>query len=77
MRLRYIIGTVTDFASIGIDVTTERKSIDGTKTFIHQESLSDEQFDAVLEAGKFEFMSNTNPVFIAMINGPEWTIPEE
>jgi hypothetical protein len=71
---------VTDFAELGIDVSTSRKSVDGKKTFVHQELLTDGQFGTVVEAilaGKpFSFMSNDNAEFKAMLASAEWTIPE-
>ena len=81
MRLRYIIGMAADFEELGIDVSGCRKSLDETKTFIHQELLSDIQFNAVIEAklgGKeFTFMSGDNADFIAMLMSEAWTDAEE
>lgn len=70
MRLRFVIGNVADFETLGIDISTCRKSIDGTKTLIHQEFISDEQFEACIEADKFEFKSGAN--LETMLQSDEW-----
>lgn len=76
-RLRFCIGTVLDFADAGIQSDGHRISTDGTKMVVHQEDLTDGQFDAILnaiDAGKpFVFLSADNQTFISMMTSPEWT----
>jgi len=66
--LRYIIGNVTDFTTVGIDIITERTSTDG-KALKHIESLTDEQFDIIRFDSKFEFKSDVEELMAS----PEWT----
>jgi len=76
-RLRFIIGNITDFRDLGIDQGSCRTSIDGTKMIIHQEELTDDQFDAILSArdeGKlFDFMSADNPALTTLLESVEWS----
>lgn len=72
--LRFIVGNVADFDSVGIDITSERESIDNTKSLKHIELLSDEQFETVRFDKRFEFLSDEN--LEALIATSEWNIPE-
>jgi len=87
MRLRFIIGFVADFAELGIDTTGCRLSIpafdaegviiEDSKALVHQENLTDEQFDSVISAigeGKpFIQRSNDNADFMTMLGTEIWS----
>ncbi len=89
-RLRYVIGKVLDFEEINallesieypiINISTTRRSLDGTQTFIHQEDLDDVQLGVILHdfasGGAWNLMSLDNPQFEAMINSESWTLLE-
>ena len=77
-RLRFIIGNTADFEELGIDISSCRKSVDGTKTMIHQELLDDAQVSACINAyatdGKpFYPLSADNEMMQEMLAGPDWS----
>lgn len=88
MRLRFIIGTVADFAELGIDTAGCRTTvppvvIEGEeppeyieKVLMHQENLTDAQFDAIITAigqGKsFMQKSNLNVELTEMLTSTVW-----
>lgn len=90
MRLRYVIGAVTDFEKINeqlttmelptINIETTRRSVDGTQTFVHQESLDDTQMGLILHdfasGGSWNLMSNDNSEFQALLSSEHWTLLE-
>lgn len=77
MRLRFIIGNVADFTELGVDTTGCRTSVDGTQVLMHQENLTDEQFDAIIAAigqGKpFVQKSNLNVELDEILSTTVWT----
>lgn len=89
-RLRYVIGTVEAFETINadltaselpvIDISTSRRSLDGTQTFVHQELLDDAQMGRIMHSfangGAWNLMSDDNPDFSALMQSQEWTLLE-
>lgn len=72
--LRFIIGNVEDFETVGIDITTDRKSIDGIKAMKHIEHLTDDQFNIVRFDSDFKFKSGES--LEEMLLSDEWLIEE-
>lgn len=70
-RLRFILGTVSNFDLLGINTETNRKSLDGTKALVHQETLTDEQFETIRYDETFQFISNG--ALDELLNTAEWS----
>jgi hypothetical protein len=70
--LRFIIGNVTDFEAIPIDISTERKSINGSRVLKHIELLTDAEFEAVRYNAAFEFKSDE--AIAELMATEEWTV---
>jgi len=70
-----VIGNVADFDAAGIDITTERRSLDSIRTFKHIELLSDAEFENVRFDAAFEFKSDA--AMDEMLQGEDWSSPGE
>jgi hypothetical protein len=73
--LRFIIGNVADFEAIPIDISTERRSVDGTKALKHIELLSEEELEAVQSNSAFEIVSND--AVGELMATEEWTVTSQ
>ena len=72
---RFVIAQTTLFESLGIDVATNRKSLNGVWTMHHIEPLPDELLMAIVEGGEFAFKSQEN--LDIMLETSEWKEIEE
>jgi hypothetical protein len=63
--IKFVVANVSDFTSVGIDVTNERHSLDGTKAIKHIELLSTDELNAIRSNLAFSFYgddSETNNI---------------
>jgi len=68
--LKFVVATLTDFARVNIDVSNERKSIDGLKALKHMELLTADQFNLMRFDALFQFMGDAE--IYALMETPEW-----
>ena len=77
--LTMIVGKVEDFNALGIDLGTNRKSLDGTLVLIHREHLSSVELNSIL----VDVMQYKSPFYFigdnameAMLATKEWASAE-
>lgn len=75
--MRFAVGLVTDFEDAGFETSNWRKSIDGTKTIVHDvyaelllPAVPDSNGDMVK---RFEVYDAPSDSLTALLNSPEWT----
>jgi len=85
IQLRYWIGKVEDFDALCIDTSTQRKSIDGVWTFVHDQELATIDMNGILDAVEngFEddedirtasFFQKADEDMQELLNGPLWSV---
>ena len=72
--LKFVVATLTDFARVNIDVSSERLSIDGTKSLKHMELLTADQFNSMRFDGLFQFVGDAD--IYDLMETPEWKAPD-
>lgn len=71
---RFVIAKTILLESLGLNVDTNRKSLDGVWTMYHIEPLPDEILMSIVESGEFAFKSQEN--LDLMLETVEWKVGE-
>jgi len=72
--IKFVVALVEDFERVGIDVTSERKSIDGLKALKHIENLSATELNEIRFKSVFEFIGGDD--IYALMDTDEWKSSE-
>jgi hypothetical protein len=73
--LKFVLALVEDFERVGINVLTERHSVDGTKALKHIETLTADELNAIRFDAVFQFIGDEN-IYVLM-NTEEWNTMDE
>lgn len=79
VKLTYIVGLTENLEALGIDISTARKSIDGTKTIMHTVALSDAEMNSIfvdMLNGYGGYVRYSDENADALMLTPEWATPE-
>ena len=74
--LTMIVGRVEDFTALGIELGTNRKSLDGTQVLIHREHLSSVDLNLVLMGAnqhKMAFFFIGDTAMEEMLSNSDWS----
>jgi hypothetical protein len=74
--LTMIVGKVEDFTALGIDLGTNRKSLDGSLVLIHREHLSSVELNLVLMGAnqhKMGFFFIGDSAMEEMLSNSDWS----
>lgn len=79
VKLSYIVGLTENFEALGIDISTARRSNDGTKVLVHRELLSDVEMNSIfvdMLNGYGGYVQYSDENVEALMLTPEWTATE-
>jgi len=79
VKLTYIVGLTENFEALNIDVSTARKSNDGTKSLIHNELLTDAEMNSIfldMLSGYGGYMRLSDENAEALMLTDEWKTEE-
>lgn len=70
--MKFSIGSLEYFNSLGFDTTNWRKSVDGTKALVHADAIL-----LVASPDEIELYNHNSPELIELLKSEEWTQKEE
>jgi len=70
--IKFVVALVSDFnrSDVNIDVSNERKSVDGMKTLKHIEKLTANELNEIRLKSAFQFVGDSE--IYALMETPEW-----